>query len=180
MQPVMITLDAKASGFISRGRDEPLTNEDGELKTFGKLQKILGQNWIRDSGFDVDPIEKHAVVLNKAEEELPSASDIAKAYDIELQEIVRDTSRRIENLNQQLEGSEDLPMWELLGLDKQLRSIRGLLEVEVAKRVQLEECIKKEKHRLTKFQEFMMINCKKKSPSKSTSWMMNLMSDKRV
>ena len=49
----------------------------------------------------------------------------------------------MEKLIQQLEGefSEDLPMQELLGLDKQLRSIRGSLKVEVAKMVQLEECI---------------------------------------
>ena len=39
-------------------------------------------------------------------------------------------------------------MQELLGLDKQLRSIRGSLRVEVAKKVQLEECIEKEKCKL--------------------------------
>ena len=52
----------------------------------------------------------------------------------------------------QLEGesSEDLPMHELLGLDKQLKSIRGSLKVEVAEKVKLEERIKKEKH---KFEE---------------------------
>ena len=78
-------------------------------------------------------------MLNKAQEELPSASDVDKADDIELQEIVENASRSIENLNQQVqeETTEDLPMgshsdpgpvWpmqELLGLDKQLRSIRG-------------------------------------------------------
>ena len=42
------------------------------------------------------------------------------------------------------EGEETLPVREFLGLDKQLRSIRGLLKVEVAKKVQLEENIKKE------------------------------------
>ena len=36
------------------------------------------------------------------------------------------------------------PLQELLGLNKQLRSIRGSLKVEVAKKVQLEEHIKKE------------------------------------
>ena len=38
-------------------------------------------------------------------------------------------------------------MRELLGLDKQLRSIRGSLRVEVAKKVQLEENIEKEKRK---------------------------------
>ena len=45
-------------------------------------------------------------------------------------------------------------MRELLGLDKQLRSIRGSLKVEVAKKVQLEECIKKEQRKLEEFQEY--------------------------
>ena len=86
-------------------------------------------------------------------EELPSASDIDKADDIELQEIVENASRNMENLNQQLEG-EDLPMRELLGLDKQLRNIRGSLKVEVAKKVHLEERINKEKCKLKEFQDY--------------------------
>ena len=68
-------------------------------------------------------------MLNIVEEELPSTSDIAKADDIELQEIVRDTSRSIQQV------TEDLPMQELRGLDKQLRSIRGSLKVEVVKKL---------------------------------------------
>ena len=94
-----------------KGRDEPLTNEDGKLRTFGKLKSILGKNKIRDLGFDVPKglTVQQAVALNKAKEELPSMSDIAKADDIELQEITENASRSMENLNQQLE-SEDLPM----------------------------------------------------------------------
>ena len=45
-------------------------------------------------------------------------------------------------------------MRELLGLDTQLRSIRGSLKVEVAKKVQLEECIKKEQQKLEEFREY--------------------------
>ena len=41
-------------------------------------------------------------------------------------------------------------MLELLGLDKQVRSIRSSLRVEVTKKVQLEECIEQEKR---KFEE---------------------------
>ena len=80
--------------------------------------------------------------------QLPSMSDITKADDIELQEIAKNPLKSIENLNQQVqeEPTEDLPMgshsdpgpvWplcKLLGLDKQLRSIRGSLKDEVAKR----------------------------------------------
>ena len=53
--------------------------------------------------------------------------------------------------------TEDLfehPLRELLGLDKQLRSIRGSLKVEIAKKVELEEHIKKERRKLEEFQEY--------------------------
>ena len=46
------------------------------------------------------------------------------------------------------------PLYELLGLDKQLRSIRDLLKVEVAKKVELEEHIAKELHKLEEFWEY--------------------------
>ena len=45
-------------------------------------------------------------------------------------------------------------MRELLGLDKQLRSIRGSVKVEVAKKVQLEEHIKKERRKLEEFRKY--------------------------
>ena len=96
---------------------------------------------------------REAVMLNKVKEELPSASDVDKADDIELQEIVENASRNMEYLNQQLEG-EDLPMRELLGLDKQLRSIRGSLKVEVAKKVHLEKRINNEKCKLKEFLDY--------------------------
>ena len=46
------------------------------------------------------------------------------------------------------------PLRELLGLDAQLRSIRGSLKADVAKKVQLEECIKKEHRKLEEFREY--------------------------
>ena len=45
-------------------------------------------------------------------------------------------------------------MQELLGLDKQLRSIRVSLKVEVAKKVELEEHITKERQKLEEFREY--------------------------
>ena len=76
-------------------------------------------------------------MLNKAAEELPSKSDITKADDIEHQEIAEKASGIISQIKDIQTGTEDLfehPLRELLGLDKQLRSIRGSLKVEVAKR----------------------------------------------
>ena len=90
---------------------------------------------------------QQTVMLNKAAEELPSASDITKVDDIELQEIAENTSDIISQIKDVQTDTDDLfehPLRELLGLDAQLRSIRGSLNVEVAKKVQLEEHIAKE------------------------------------
>ena len=51
----------------------------------------------------------------------------------------------------------EYPLHELLGLDSQLRSIRGSLKVEVAKKVQLEERINKENRKLKEFREYPRI-----------------------
>ena len=141
-----------------RGKRKPLTTK-GKLKSVGVLADILGKGGLRNLGFDIPRgkvTARQAVMLNKAQKELPSASDIDKADDIELQEIVENALTSIENLNQQVqeEPTEDLPMGELLGLDKQLRSIRDSLKVEVAKKVQLEEHIKKEHRKLEEFREY--------------------------
>ena len=120
---------------------------EGELKSVGIMADILGKNRLRNLGFDITKgkvTTREAVMLNKVKEELPSESDITKADDIELQEIIESASKSMEHLIRQFEGQETLPMCELLGLDKQLRSIRGSLKVEVAKKVQLEENIEKE------------------------------------
>ena len=74
---------------------------------------------------------------------------MTKADDIEFIELSRESSRVSEDLimdmkDTQTQTGDSLPMRELLGLDKQLRSIRGSLKVEVAKKVQFEEHIKKE------------------------------------
>ena len=89
------------------------------------------------------------VKMKKAKEKLPSASDITKVDNVELIELSRELSRISEDLimdikDTQTQTDDSLPMRELLGLDAQLRSIRGSLKVEVAKKVQLEENIKKE------------------------------------
>ena len=117
---------------------------------------ILGKEGLRDIGFNMGKLTaRQDVMLNRAEEELPSVSDIAKADDIELQVITENAARSTENLIKQLEGEslKDLPICELLGLDKQLRSIMGSLKLEVAKKVQLEERIKQEKCKLEEIRD---------------------------
>ena len=66
---------------------------------------------------------------------------------MDLQDIAEKASDIISQIKDVQTDTDDLfehPLCDLLGLDKQLRSIRGSLKVEVAKKIQLEECIKKE------------------------------------
>ena len=96
-------------------------------------------------------------MLDKAAKELPSESDITGVDDIELQEIAEKASGIISQIKDVQTDAEDLfkhPLQELLGLDKQLRSIGGSLKVEVVKKVELEEHIKKEHQKLEEFREY--------------------------
>ena len=124
------------------------------------IADILGKNRLRRLGFNI-PVGKvtaqQVVMLNKAAEELPSESDITKADDIELQEIAEKTSGIISQIKDVQTDTEDLfehPLRELLGLDAQLRTIRGSLKVEVVKKVELEEHIAKEHQKLEEFREY--------------------------
>ena len=138
------------------GGRKPLMTE-GNLKSVGTIADILGKNRLRKVGFNipVDPLTaQQAIMLSKAAEELPSESDITKADDIELQEIAEKALGMISQIKDIQTDTEDLfehPLRELLGLNKQLRSIRGSLKVEVAKKVELEEHITKERQKLEEF-----------------------------
>ena len=141
------------------GNRKPFMTE-GKLKSVGMLADILGKNRLRRLGFNI-PVGKvtarQAGMLNKAAEELPSEFDITGADDIELQEIAEKASGIISQIKDVQTDTEDLfehRLRELLGLDKQLRSIRGSLKVEVAKKVELEEHITKERRKLEEFREY--------------------------
>ena len=138
------------------GNRKPLMTE-GKLKSVGMLADILGKNRLRRLGFNI-PVGKvtarQAIMLNKAAEELPSESDITGVDDIELQEIAEKASDIIFQIKDVQTDTDDLfehPLHELLGLDKQLRTIRGSLKVEVAKKLELEERIAKERRKLEEF-----------------------------
>ena len=144
------------------GNRKPLTTE-GKLKSVGMLADILGKNRLCRLGFNI-PVGRitacKAVMPNKAAEELPSESDITGVDDIELQEIVEKALGIISQIKDVKTDTEDLfenPLCESLGLDKLLRSIRGSLKLEVAKKVELEELeehITKEHQNLEKFREY--------------------------
>ena len=118
--------------LYSIGSRKPLTTE-GKLKSVGMIADILGKNRLRRLGFNI-PVGKitarQAIMLNKAAEELPFQSDITKADDIEFKEIAekatKSTEDLISHLNDQQSQTDDLleyTLRELLGLDKQLRTI---------------------------------------------------------
>ena len=150
--------ELKGKDLYFKDLDIPLTRR-GRLKTEKTLGDILGVRKLREMGFDI-PIGVTARQLfdemNKIQKELPSASDIERANDpelIEMTEIAISADKHL--LNESFRGTqtgEDDPgqptMRELMGLDKELRSIRGSLKVEVAKKVELEQKLEKEKAKL--------------------------------
>ena len=140
-------------------KGKPLMNRNGELKTIGIIADTLGIRGYREMGYNITKTNlKPRFVLDLLEKqaELPSSSEIAGADEIELEEIVKSTDDLIFQVNNQSQTDDllEYPLQELLGLDKQLRSIRGSLKVEVAKKVQLEEHIAKEHQKLEKFRKY--------------------------
>ena len=86
---------------------------------------------------------------------LPSSHEIAKANTIELEEIAKSTEDLILQINEQTQ-TDDLfehPLHELLGLDKQLRSIRGSFKVEIVRKVQLDGHMEMENIKLGEIQD---------------------------
>ena len=74
-----------------------------------------------------------------------------------MQEIAEKASGIISQIKDVQTDTEDLfenPLRKLLGLDKQLRSIRGSLKVEVAEKVELEDHIPYERRKLEEFREY--------------------------
>ena len=140
-------------------KGKPLMNINGELKAIGVIVDTLGIRGLREMSYNITKTNlKPRFVLDLLEKqaELPSSSEIANADEIELEEIAKSTEDLISQINNQTQ-TDDLfehNLRELLGLDKQLRSIRGSLKVEVAKKVELEEHIAEERRKLEEFRKY--------------------------
>ena len=125
-------------------RGKPLTNRNEELKTIGIIADTLSIRGLREMSFNISKTNlkpQHVLDLMEKRVNLPTESDITKADDTDLQEITEKASKSMDDLISQMRHDQsqmdDLfehPLRELLGLDKQLRSIRGLLKVQVAKK----------------------------------------------
>ena len=114
-------------------KGEPLMNRNGKLKTIGVIADTLGIRGLREMGYNITKTNlKPRFVLDLLEKqaELPSSSEIAKADDIELEEIAKSTEDLIYQINNHSQMNElfEHPLRKLLGLDKQLRSIKGSLK----------------------------------------------------
>ena len=134
------------------------------------LTDILGKGGLCNLGFDIPRgkvAARQVVMLNKATEELPSESDITGVDDMELQEIAEKASKSTKDLISQIKDvqtdTDDLfqhPFRELLGLDTHVRSIRGSLKVDMAKRFSWKSASRKSVSSLRNFEsipKFMMM-----------------------
>ena len=134
-------------------------NRNGELKTIGVKADTLGIGGLREMGYNISNTNlkpRFVLDLMEKQSQLPSIHEIAGTDEIELEEIAKSTEDLIFQINSQSQTDElfEHPLRKLLGLDKQLRSIRGSLKVELAKKVELEERIAKEHRKLEEFREY--------------------------
>ena len=146
-------------------------NINDRLKAPWEIRK-LGVTKLRLMGFtsitdeDINPYRNKykkarddVMKLNKNLDERSKAIESSSTKDAEAIEMIEMTSKDIDGLEQEtsfIEPSERdklLPLRELEGLDKQLRTIRGSLKVAIAKRIDLEGRIKHEERKLNEIQD---------------------------
>ena len=126
--------------------------------------KAMGFTNITDE--DTQPYRSKYIVardkvkkLNENLDERSKAIESSSTTDAEAIEMIEVTSKDIDGLEQEtsfIEPSERdklLPLRELEGLDKQLRTIKGSLKVAIAKRIDLEGRIKHEERKLNEIQD---------------------------
>ena len=147
-----------------------LGNIDKDLKSITEMSK-LGVNRLRTIGFtnityeDVQPYQprfknarEEARKLNEKLNERSKTLESLSTTDVEAIELMEMTSKDIDGLEQETsfieptERDKLLPLRELQGLDKQIRTIKGSLKVAIAKRVELEDRIKHEEDKLNEIQ----------------------------
>ena len=119
--PHLYNFKLKNGELYFNSKDTPLTTNRGMLRFVGGIRHRLGVIRLRALGFDItkdNVTHQKAAVLNRVKEELPSASDVAKADGIELKEITDSAARSTNDLIPQLKGQEMLSMCKLQGLSK--------------------------------------------------------------
>ena len=150
-------------------------NINNRLKAPWEIRK-LGVNKLRLMGFryltyeDINPYDRRSkraredvMKLNENLDERSKAIESSSTTDAETIEMIEVTSKDIDTTVKDVEqdtsfiepGERDklLPLRELEGLDKQLRTIKGSLKVAIAKRIDLEGRIKHEERKLNEIQD---------------------------
>ena len=152
-----------------------LGNIDEGLKTPWEIRK-LGVNKLRLMGFrdltyeDINPydgrskrVREEVKKLNENLDERSKAMESPSTTDAETIDMIEVTSKDIDTTIKDVEQDTSfiepserdklLPLRELEGLDKQLRTIKGSLKVAIAKRIDLEGRIKHEERKLNEIQD---------------------------
>ena len=141
------------------------------LKAPWEIRK-LGVTKLRLMGFrtityeDINPYDRRSkkarddvMKLNENLDERSKAIESSSTTDAEAIELMEMTSKDIDGLEQETsfiepnERDKLLPLRELEGLDKQLRTIKGSLKVAIAKRIDLEGRIQHEERKLNEIQD---------------------------
>ena len=143
-----------------------------EIRKFGVTKlRLIG---FRDITYeDINPydqrskrVREEVMKLNENLDERSNSIESSSTTDAEAIEMIEVTSKDIdatvkdaEQDTSFIESSERdklLPLRELEGLDKQLRTIKGSLKVVIAKRVDLEARIKHEERKLNEIQDLKL------------------------
>ena len=150
-------------------------NINNRLKAPWEIRK-LGVNKLRLMGFrnltyeDINPYDRRSkrareevMKLNENLDERSKAIESSSTTDAEAIEMIELTSKDIDTTVKGVEQDTSfiepserdklLPLRELEGLDKQLRTIKGSLKVAIAKRIDLEGRIKHEERKLNEIQD---------------------------
>ena len=107
-------------------------------------------------------VREELMKLNENLDEMSKAIESSSTTDAEAIEMIEVTSKDIDTTVKDVEQDTSfiepserdklLPLRELEGLDKQLKTIRGSLKVTIAKRIDLEGRIKREESKLNEIQ----------------------------
>ena len=150
-------------------------NINNRLKAPWEIRR-LGVAKLRSMGFrnltyeDINPYDRRSkrareevMKLNENLDERSKAIESSSTTDAEATEMIEVTFKDIDTTVKGVEqdtsfiepGERDklLPLRELEGLDKQLRTIKGSLKVAIAKRIDLEGRIKHEERKLNEIQD---------------------------
>ena len=150
---------------IDLGNINDRLKEPWEIRRLGVAKlRLMGFTSITDE--DINPYRNKykkarddVMKLNKNLDERSKAIESSSTTDAEAIEMIEVTSKDIDGLEQETsfieptERDKLLPLRELEGLDKQLRTIRGSLKVAIAKRIDLEGRIKHEERKLNEIQD---------------------------